>query len=525
VICRRGSGPLSLRRYVSSLVCAVLLAGLAWLATIAAAGAAETPASPQPSLQDPRTLRGGWYPWDPYQYREYRRGIPVLTGFDVEIERAIGRILGIEFILADMPWEDHLAALAAGKADIAAGATYSAERDRYAYFSKPYRRETDALTVRKGASRRYRFSTVPEMLDLFVKRHFRLGVVAGFTYADPRVNDFIADPAHSDLIVKAGDDGESLRNLLQGRIDGFIADRIVAATVAWRTQKSSETEEHPLLFSTDIHFMLSRASQTPAMVARANAAIDRIKDSGEFQTIADAYALPILIHQTLDTDWFRALALLGTFAFALSGVVLAYAGRYTLFGALVLASLPALGGGVVRDLLVQREPLGIVRDPVPLLTVFVTVGLGMAFFKIITLAGEQRVVQSLQARRHLGTHLIELFDAMGLAAFLVVGVVVVLDTSVQPLWLWGPISAGITSSFGGLIRDLLRQDREIASLRGELYPEIAVTWGLAFSLFLGWEAERLQPEEIWLGVVVTMAGAFITRMLAVAYGLKGWAFA
>ena len=95
-------------------------------------------------------MRGGWYPWDPYQYREYRRGVPVLTGFDVEIERAIGRILGIEIILADMPWEDHLAALAAGKADIAAGATYSAERDRYAYFSKPYRSETDALTVRKA---------------------------------------------------------------------------------------------------------------------------------------------------------------------------------------------------------------------------------------------------------------------------------------------------------------------------------------------------------------------------------------
>src|SRR5690242_14996091 len=29
-------------------------------------------------------LRGGWYPWDPYQYRDYKRGVPVLTGFDVK---------------------------------------------------------------------------------------------------------------------------------------------------------------------------------------------------------------------------------------------------------------------------------------------------------------------------------------------------------------------------------------------------------------------------------------------------------
>jgi polar amino acid transport system substrate-binding protein len=83
----------------------------------------------------------------------------------------------------------------------------------------------------------------------------------------------------------------------------------------------------------------------------------------------------------------------------------------------------------------------------------------------------------------------------------------------------------IGSSFGGLIRDMIRQDGELASLKGELYPEIAVGWGLAFSLFLGWEADRLQPEEIWLGVVVTIAGAFLTRMAAVAFGLKGWPYA
>ena len=70
-----------------------------------------------------------------------------------------------------------------------------------------------------------------------------------------------------------------------------------------------------------------------------------------------------------------------------------------------------------------------------------------------------------------------MFDAVALAAFTVVGVVVVLDT-VQPLWLWGPIAAVLTASFGGLMRDLFRHDRVIANLRGELYPEIAVVGGL-----------------------------------------------
>jgi polar amino acid transport system substrate-binding protein len=71
---------------------------LAWLAS-ADFAAAQTPGSAKPELPARSShadqLRGGWYPWDPYQYRDYRRGVPILTGFDVEIERALARILGV----------------------------------------------------------------------------------------------------------------------------------------------------------------------------------------------------------------------------------------------------------------------------------------------------------------------------------------------------------------------------------------------------------------------------------------------
>jgi polar amino acid transport system substrate-binding protein len=496
------------------------------VADVAKGGDGAKSASPAPSRPRAavKVVRGGWYLWDPYQYPQNIHGVEVLTGFDVEIERAIARVLGVELMLPEVAWDAHLAELAAGTRDIAAGATYSKERDQYAYFSKPYRRETDVLIVLKGASSKYPCDTVDQMLELFRKQHFRLGVVAGFTYADLRMNQYIADPANAALIVKEDNDLANLENLLYDRVDGFLADRIVAATIAWRQEKSGLIEEHPVRFSTDIHFMLSRVSTTPGALARLNDAIDHIKSDGEYQRIADTYALPILIHQTLDTDWFRFLVTIGTIAFALSGVVLAYAGRSTLFEAMVLASLPALGGGVIRDLLFQREPLGIVRDPFVLLTIFGTVIIGMLVIRISSFAGAKRFVDSLQSRGHFGTGLIQICDGLGLAAFLVIGVVVVLDTSVQPLWLWGPISAGITSSFGGIMRDLLRRDIMAPKLQQELYPEIAVVWGLALSLFLQWEAERLQPEEIFLGVVVTIVGAFLTRMLAIALRLRGWAY-
>ena len=88
-------------------------------------------------------------------------------------------------------------------------------------------------------------------------------------------------------------------------IDGFIADRIAATTAAWRRNEGSRIEEHPLRFSSDIHFMLSRATQRAQSLARLNDAIDQLKRSGDYSRIADSYALPVLINQTLDTDWLR----------------------------------------------------------------------------------------------------------------------------------------------------------------------------------------------------------------------------
>ena len=164
------------------------------------------------------------------------------------------------------------------------------------------------------------------------------------------------------------------------------------------------------------------------------------------------------------------------------------------------------------------------RNPEALLIVFATVVAGMIAIKAVSRIRAGRAAKYLQARAHLGTRSIEVLDAIALAAFTVVGVVVVLDTSAQPLWLWGPIAAVLTASFGGLMRDLLRHDRVAANLGGELYPEIAALWGLGLALFLEWETERLGPDEITAGVIVTIMGAFLTRMVAIARGLKGWPY-
>ncbi|MBV8408062.1 MAG: transporter substrate-binding domain-containing protein, partial [Alphaproteobacteria bacterium] len=434
--------------------------------------------------QDSEGLRGGWYPWDPYQYLDYGPRVPILTGFDIEIERAIARRLGVQITLPQVAWTEQLAALARGSADIAAGATRTELREDFAYFSKPYRTETDVLVVRAGASEGLPFRTIADMLNTFVKRPFRVGVIWGYVYADPAVNAFIASPANRQLIVPVGNDAQNLENLLAGVIDGFLADHVAATTTAWRRGEGGMIEEHPLRFSTDIHLMLSRKTQTAETLSRLNAAIDDLKRSGEYERIAQVYVLPVLINQTIDQDWFRALGVIGIVAFAVSSVLLAHEGKYTLFGALLFASLPAVGGGVVRDLVLQRYPIAVVRDPSLLLIALATVLVGMLVVRAAT------ALQAASRERYVGAYsalisrAIEVCDAIGLAAFTVTGVVVAMAAGVHPIWLWGPICAVLTSAFGGVLRDLFRHDRVMANLRGELYAEIAAVWGLGFTLFL-----------------------------------------
>ena len=84
--------PSKLRRR-ANLLALIILPSL-WFVSVAIAQDAA-PAKPDaaPHSAQNNRLRGGWYPWDPYQYLDYKHGVPTLTGFDVEIERALARIM------------------------------------------------------------------------------------------------------------------------------------------------------------------------------------------------------------------------------------------------------------------------------------------------------------------------------------------------------------------------------------------------------------------------------------------------
>lgn len=455
--------------------------------------------------------KAGWYPWDPYQYLKTEGDVPTLTGLDVQLVMEIIKILDKEVVYEPVSWKQHQLDLKSGARDFAAGATFTKERSEYVYFSKPYRFEENSLFVRRGEEDKIKFNTVGEMLKEVELKSYRLGVVDGFIYADPKINIWLNDPDNEPFINRSVDDYESIKKLLGGEIDGFFSDRLVGATAIWRGNLGKKINEVPLGIKTPIHLMFSKKTVSPAMVEKFDKAIDALHESKTYNKLISWYLHPVLLLQTVDSLWFRIVELIGTIAFAVSGLVIAYRDRATLFGTFVLALLPSLGGGIIRDVIFDRFPIGAIEYPLYLYSVLLTVLVG---FLIVRVSESFDLHSSfLSHHQQWPAFLLGISDTLGLSAFTVSGIVVSVMVKVDPLWLWGPVFALVTGVGGGILRDLLSKQRDIMSLRGTLMPEIVIIWGFLLSLFLTYQSSSVETRLIKWAVIITVCGVFLTRIV------------
>lgn len=462
------------------------------------------------------TLRGGWTDYPPYSFLTTDRGISRWQGFDVELLEAISDRASTIVVSERVPWTDHIERFRTGQLDIAPHAVLTPERQEYAIFSIPYRTETMVLILRAEEARLAGAGNVDALIGDFRKHSFRMGVEESFELPSVPMRAFVREPGYDGAVAQLRT-FDLVIALLNGEIDGFWADRVEAAYFLDTLGVSQLLTEHPVRLTGNLHFMFNKETVPWDVIYRFNAAIESVHADGTYQRLNTKYSFPILVSMSLDSFWFRAVDVLGTIAFALSGLLLAYRHNYDLFGALVLASLPAVGGGVVRDVISHREEIAFFSDPTYAYIILSLVGGGYLVQRLPHVLPDglrERLTRSSTDRqkRILGGS-IELCDAIGLAAFTVTGVVVALVTDSTPLLVWGPLLAAITAAGGGILRDITRSDPDIPFLKGELYPEIAVVWGLLLSGFLLWEATLLDPHHISTGIILTFFGVLITRLM------------
>ncbi|MBD0852038.1 trimeric intracellular cation channel family protein [Maribacter arenosus] len=163
--------------------------------------------------------------------------------------------------------------------------------------------------------------------------------------------------------------------------------------------------------------------------------------------------------------FYFAIDILGTMAFAISGVLVAMEKKLDLFGVLIIAFVTAVGGGTLRDMLIGNTPVVWMRESVYIFTILGTVVFAIMFVK-----------QLKYLRKTLF-----LFDTIGIGLFTMVGIEKGLSAELMPIMCI--ILGTITASFGGVIRDILCNEIPVI-FHKEIYATACILGGISYFLLI-----------------------------------------
>lgn len=188
------------------------------------------------------------------------------------------------------------------------------------------------------------------------------------------------------------------------------------------------------------------------------------------------------------------IEVLGTIAFAISGIRLASAKRFDWFGAIVIGFVTATGGGTLRDLLLD----------VPVFWMQASRYIWCTLFAFIIVLGFRKYLVHLN-------NTIFWFDCIGLGLFVVVGYEKALVLG-YPIWVCVSM-ATITGIVGGIIRDILINEVPIVFTQ-ELYAVACILGGILFSVLYYFDIQLLVIE------VSTAVFVVVIRFFATKYHIK-----
>lgn len=223
-----------------------------------------------------------WYDDAPYSYRA---ADGQLAGISIEVAReALGRV-GCEARFVELPWARALVELEAGRLDILPGALKTAERERFAYFSRPVNRSPNVLFVSKAAAGKYRIQRLADLMGTDFRLGMQLGVVYGAEY-----KDLLDKPD-----FKARLNPVTLRrnawNMVElGRLDGQIADETTGLVELQQLGLLPDMVKTRVVTSADpAHMAVGKASNSAEFAESFDKALGSMLADGSFRAIRERH--------------------------------------------------------------------------------------------------------------------------------------------------------------------------------------------------------------------------------------------
>jgi uncharacterized membrane protein YeiH len=190
------------------------------------------------------------------------------------------------------------------------------------------------------------------------------------------------------------------------------------------------------------------------------------------------------------------LSFLGVGVFAASGALAAGRKGFDLLGVLVIAAVTAIGGGTIRDLLLDRHPIFWIADVSQLWAVLVGAAGALIYARLVEPPDTSLLIA----------------DALGLALFTISGAQVAEERGVRPVVVL--IMGTITGAMGGVLRDLLSGEVPLILRRGQLYATAAVAGAAVYQLL---EMTGVGRPAAAVSGVIAVAGL---RFAAIAWNLR-----
>jgi uncharacterized membrane protein YeiH/ABC-type maltose transport system permease subunit len=247
----------------------------------------------------------------------------------------------------------------------------------------------------------------------------------------------------------------------------------------------------------------------PAILAAAMysfiSSMDQFEAALVIDSVTSRFLFPLLFSQTIGSTWYWLVDLVGTVAFALSGAILGWRVGANLAGFFILSALPAVGGGMARDILLDR-PIASLQ------------GLQhIAIIGAISLCGyvAYRIHKEIAETRSIDPKfgfLFNVFDAAGLGSFTVTGIAVTISDPHQYSIAWAPFIGALTAAGGGIVRDALVRRRS-AALFGELYIQISLLWGGILTIYVFLTPARIEPYQYSNPMWATVLAIILTRLI------------
>ncbi len=170
------------------------------------------------------------------------------------------------------------------------------------------------------------------------------------------------------------------------------------------------------------------------------------------------------------------IELLGVAAFSLSGTVTAEKNGMDFLGTVVLGVLTAVGGGLMRDIIIGKIPPDMFINPVYSITATLT---AIIFFVIVCFPKGRKILGGGKSK-----FLVDIFDTLGLTAFAITGVNTVVN-------MYGTLGFGflavftgtITAVGGGVLRDICTAKIPVV-FRKKLYAVVAILGSIIYYIML-----------------------------------------